>query len=332
MRTAGEMQERRRNFRPTWPLRVTEPVSGNYYPLTAAMYIEGGGQQLAVVTERAQGGASLASGALEVMLHRRTLKEDWRGVAEPLNETMCGQQPLDQCPGLLARGTHLLSLQATASGPKHRRRLQQLANDPLVLSFGSIPQDAVQDPPRGQAWQPAMSALQDSNGLPENLHLLTLKDEGDGGVLLRLAHLFQVEEDETHLSEPVTVDLNKLLDGITFEAAEELSVSAAQYADQVQRMRWQAGESLSQSTRKAGPPEPRPQPEGSVEGGKEEDRILEQPRGLKRREQGGPLRCAGGCAASQLLVELNPMEIRTFRLTPARDRSLWQESSLPSVA
>jgi hypothetical protein len=35
-----EMQRRRRNHRPTWELNVTEPVSGNFYPLTAAMYIE----------------------------------------------------------------------------------------------------------------------------------------------------------------------------------------------------------------------------------------------------------------------------------------------------
>ena len=38
----------------------------------------------------AAGGASLRSGELEVMLHRRTAVDDWRGVAEPLNETVCG--------------------------------------------------------------------------------------------------------------------------------------------------------------------------------------------------------------------------------------------------
>ena len=35
-----EMQKRTRNARPSWNLTVTEPVSGNYYPLTAAMYLE----------------------------------------------------------------------------------------------------------------------------------------------------------------------------------------------------------------------------------------------------------------------------------------------------
>ena len=31
---AREMQRRQRNFRPTWRLNVTEPIAGNYYPVT----------------------------------------------------------------------------------------------------------------------------------------------------------------------------------------------------------------------------------------------------------------------------------------------------------
>ena len=35
-----EYLKRVRNFRPTWNLNVTQPVSGNYYPLTAGAYIQ----------------------------------------------------------------------------------------------------------------------------------------------------------------------------------------------------------------------------------------------------------------------------------------------------
>jgi len=45
----------RRDFRPTWELNQTEPVAGNYYPLTAAMYIQDERRQLALLTDRAQG-------------------------------------------------------------------------------------------------------------------------------------------------------------------------------------------------------------------------------------------------------------------------------------
>lgn len=43
--------------------------------------------QLSVLTDRAQGCASLTDGELELMVHRRLLTEDQRGVGEALNET-----------------------------------------------------------------------------------------------------------------------------------------------------------------------------------------------------------------------------------------------------
>ena len=45
-----------------------EPIAGNYYPLTAAMYVQDAAahKQLAVLTDRSQGGASLKSGEMEV--------------------------------------------------------------------------------------------------------------------------------------------------------------------------------------------------------------------------------------------------------------------------
>ncbi len=45
------------------------------------------------------GGSSLASGEMELMVHRRTLHEDWRGVGEPSNETACGCINCG-CPGM----------------------------------------------------------------------------------------------------------------------------------------------------------------------------------------------------------------------------------------
>lgn len=67
------------DYRPTWDLEVTEPVAGNYYPCTAAAFIKDQDAQLSVVVDRSQGVASLKSGELEFMVHRRTLYDDARG-------------------------------------------------------------------------------------------------------------------------------------------------------------------------------------------------------------------------------------------------------------
>jgi len=39
------------------------------------------------MVDRPEGGSSLRNGAIELMLHRRILHDDDRGVNEPLNET-----------------------------------------------------------------------------------------------------------------------------------------------------------------------------------------------------------------------------------------------------
>lgn len=82
-----EFITRVKDYRPTWKLNATEPVSENYYPVNAAMYLNDATRRLTILTERSQGGASLADGQMELMVHRRLLFDDSRGVGEPLNET-----------------------------------------------------------------------------------------------------------------------------------------------------------------------------------------------------------------------------------------------------
>ena len=57
--------------------------------------------QVTVLTDRSQGGTSMASGEVELMLHRRLLYDDAFGVGEPLDEVAFGQ-------GLVVRGTEWL--------------------------------------------------------------------------------------------------------------------------------------------------------------------------------------------------------------------------------
>ncbi|CAI5498203.1 unnamed protein product [Closterium sp. Naga37s-1] len=68
---------------------VSQPIAGNYYPLTCAAHMGDPSVQLSVLVDRALGASSLADGQLEVMLHRRLQMDDGKGVAEVLKERIC---------------------------------------------------------------------------------------------------------------------------------------------------------------------------------------------------------------------------------------------------
>ena len=65
-------------------------VSQRERAVNSIIAVDDGSHQLAVVTDVSVGGSSLRDGEVELMVHRRVLVDDSRGVQEPLNETMCG--------------------------------------------------------------------------------------------------------------------------------------------------------------------------------------------------------------------------------------------------
>ena len=68
--------------------------------------------QMSALTDRSQGATSLENNQLEIMVHRKTLKDDKKGVSEALNEHAFGH-------GLVARGKHHLTFfNASSEGKK----------------------------------------------------------------------------------------------------------------------------------------------------------------------------------------------------------------------
>lgn len=55
-------------------------IEGNYFPITSSAFIQDKQMRLTLITTHAQGAASLEPGQLEVMLDRRTLYDDYRGM------------------------------------------------------------------------------------------------------------------------------------------------------------------------------------------------------------------------------------------------------------
>ena len=122
-----EMKKRKRDFRKTWRLETTEPISQNYYPINSRIFINDTTSQLTIMADRSQGGTSLKDGAVEIMLHRRLLKDDSLGVGEALNETGVSGK------GLVTRGKHLVFLSTpTESARLHRQQGELMMLQPTI--------------------------------------------------------------------------------------------------------------------------------------------------------------------------------------------------------
>lgn len=65
-----EMVQRRINYRSTYNYTNEEPIAGNYYPVTSRILIKNteNNIQFALINDRAQGGTSLKSGEIELMV------------------------------------------------------------------------------------------------------------------------------------------------------------------------------------------------------------------------------------------------------------------------
>ncbi|XP_018421620.1 PREDICTED: lysosomal alpha-mannosidase [Nanorana parkeri] len=220
-----QILQRRRNSRDTWAFKQTEPVAGNYYPVNSRIFIKDKNIQLTVLTDRSQGGSSIVDGSMELMVHRRLLYDDFRGVGEALLE------PGQYMEGLVVRGKHLLVLDTPeASANVHRKlALQQYLSPQIVLSTG-------QGAPYGKG-QPTnrFSALRAP--LPDNLHLLTFAQHEANKILLRLEHPFQGHESGNY-SKPVTVNLKELFSALTLSNFKETTLAANLPKDKMKRMQW----------------------------------------------------------------------------------------------
>jgi len=246
-----EMQARKRDFRPTWQLHQTESVAGNYFPVNAALFIRDSDAQLTVLTDRSQGGTGCSKdGVLELMVTRRALVDDRRGVGEPLNETEFvtdyasgpgGGQHYGA--GLVTRGKHFVQLAAPARASAMWRPLQDrvyVRARPFLLP-GGLPASARQ----------SFSAL--SAALPPNLQIITMETLSQNVMLLRLGHQFGVSEDAV-LSQPSSLKLSTLFKHLSVTGIEEMALTAQAPRSEVleRRISWKIDGEAAISTSACG--------------------------------------------------------------------------------
>ncbi|XP_067877358.1 lysosomal alpha-mannosidase [Heterodontus francisci] len=256
-----EILTRRRDYRPTWQLQQTEPVAGNYYPVNSRIYMKDGKVQLTVLTDRSQGGSSVKDGSLELMVHRRLLYDDNRGVGEALSE------PGYDGNGLIVRGKHLVFLDTVdASAELHRLQAQAEYMAPwIVMAEGTRTPYSTRPTHISE-----FSALKAE--LPHNIHLLTLAQWDPQSIVIRLEHQFEKGESSVY-SKPVTVDLANLFSAFEITSVEEMSLGFNKRKEDLSRLTWKTMQEV----------------EDTESASSHKD-------------------------TSRLMVVLNPMEIRTFRV------------------
>lgn len=256
--------KRIRDYRSDWDMEVNQPVAGNYYPINLGVYIEDDSTELSLLVDRSVGGSSLVDGQIELMLHRRLLFDDGRGVGEALNETVCVD---DECSGLRIQGKFYFRIDPLGEGAKWRRSFGQEIYSPLLLAFSE------QD---GNNWEKThlttFSAIKPSYNMPENVAIITLQTLEKSSILFRLAHLYEVGED-SDLSVMAQVQLRMLFHDKKISTIREMNLSANQERSVMEKKRlvWKSEDPNAEKGSRGSPVDP-----------------------------------------SKLIVELAPMEIRTF--------------------
>ncbi len=241
---ARQFFERKRSQRQTWNMSEFEPVAGNYYPVNAAIFIQDDSSAMAVCTDRTQGGSSLEDGNIELMVHRRLVEDDARGVGEILNETT-GILPYPpfgdasrQGDGLIISGLHRILVGQNVTGARlARTEMDNMFSPTRVFPFNSAGKVCFKK-------ENELSLYNSLNELPENVQLLTLKllkAEGDGRkiILLRLGHAYGKKDCKKN-GVSVRLDISKLFRHHELVSFDEKTLTANQGKDlwNTEKMLW----------------------------------------------------------------------------------------------
>ena len=179
---------------------------------------------MSVLTDRSQGGTSLNEGEIELMVHRRLVRDDGWGVYEALTEQFHGR-------GLVVRGKHQIFVgNKDESSRKRRLQMQENYMQPMILLTKT--KLSLED------WSSKKNSFSGLlNDLPENLHILTLEALEKNKILLRIEHPFEAHE-HSELSKPASLDLHRVFASFEVIAIEEMTLAGNIPLSQETRLHW----------------------------------------------------------------------------------------------
>lgn len=133
-------------------------IAANYYPITTMAWMQDTETRLSLVTNHAQGAAAFEPGRLEVMLDRRTLYDDFRGIGEGV---------LDNKPTIFQ---NWLTIEEMPGAPRYKRD----------VPFEDVHQN-VPEPDSGLYELPTQTAeyLSRTLNYPVNVYVIDTSEVGD---------------------------------------------------------------------------------------------------------------------------------------------------------
>ncbi|GAA50094.1 lysosomal alpha-mannosidase [Clonorchis sinensis] len=246
----------------------TDPIAANYYPVINRILLKGRKQPFvqglksydrtreqkkdlpalafAVYTDRAQGGTSLKDGQVELMVHRRLIRDDNLGVDENLMENGIDGD------GLIVRGQHWIHLDLQSVVLSRDREFATRVTKAPIIFFNKRRISAPIDP-HALSW----SGLNGS--LPSHIHLLNLVawplTETENGKKQRL--LIRLENFQKAYTKgppirhrPYLLRLSWLFSRIQMHNCTEVNLTADQTINSpfAQQLHWPGGDLNDQAT------------------------------------------------------------------------------------
>lgn len=237
-----ETIRRLKNYRSDYRLYTSEYTASNYYPITSWIFIRDYDQniQLSILPDRPQGASSLKDGQLELMLHRRLLQDDGLGMEEPLNEPGIDRR------GLIIRGKHYLLIGPIDNVIRSTRQLSKQLHMQPIQWFQAPPSGYANSLINGNNNNQQQNGLMQDltitnnnnnmnrfkfNGLqeylPKMINLLSLESWDLDHVLIRLEHVFEINED-ADFSKPVRVSLRRMFKNFRVIKMREMTLDGLQ--------------------------------------------------------------------------------------------------------
>jgi hypothetical protein len=226
----GELQKRVLNARPFPAAPPLETIAANLYPVTGRAVLLDAPPSTARATlavDRPQACASLATGAVQCLLHRRHTTTAFLGMGEVLSEPGLDEKGA----GLPVRGVHVLLLGSArgagggaGAGRGSLAAAEELLRPLQVLAAplpSSVPPSAL---PGWAAAHGAPFAGLNAAAIDGNLRVLTLQALGGASLLLRVAHAFSAGEDPA-LSRNGTVALGPLFTAFNITSVVETNAA-----------------------------------------------------------------------------------------------------------